>query len=121
MGYLCLFLSMCQSRLQSGFVLPLLSSTLPASACLFCLCSASTLGSARKFRAESTPHGFARSKWLRGVKIRCKTTYFNHFDHYLQFISDIRRITSHFILEAAMRKLLCLQRFSLSWTKRAKK
>ena len=55
----------------------------------------------------STPH--ARSKWLRGVKIRCKTTYFTYFDHHLQFISDIRRITSHFMLEAAMRKLLCLQ------------
>ena len=27
----------------------------------------------------------------------------------LQFISEIRRIASHFILEAAMRKLLCLQ------------
>ena len=37
------------------------------------------------------------------VKIRRKSTFFTHADHHLQLISEIRRITSHFIFEAAVK------------------
>ena len=101
--YLCLFLSFCrfvvksiqcQSRLQSEFVaLPLLWDVRGNSA-------RSQLRTVLR-----VVHGFGVSKF----DVKPKTTYFTYFDHHLQFISDIRRITSHFMLEAAMRKLLCLQ------------
>ena len=99
MRYLCLFLSV---DLWSNQFSASLVSRVSSLLCLYSVICA-------EIPTGSTPHGFARSKWLRGVKIRCKTTYFTYFDHHLQFISDIRRITSHFMLEAAMRKLLCLQ------------
>ena len=48
---------------------------------------------------------FGQIKQPRHVKIQRKAIFFTYSYHHLQLISKIRRITSHFIFEAAVKFL----------------
>ena len=49
---------------------------------------------------------FCGGKTAAACKIQLKNIFFTYCDHYLQFVFQIRRITSHFILEAAVKVAL---------------